>query len=318
MKWNEIKYLLWSFGVLNTIWQDFRYGARMLIKARGFSLIAVITLALGVGVKIPIRRGRAFTERDHAKAPLVALIDESFAQSYFSGRDPIGQQLGFEFKEEPQVEIIGVAGEVKHRSVEAEAFPTIYICNQQTGVSLINFPIMNYVIQGNINPESLAEKARRELLALDPNQVVFNVRPMEYLLADAQGERRFTFLLLALFAALALTLAVVGVYGVMSWSVSQRTREIGLRMALGAQVGDVMWMIVRQGMKISILGAAIGLTATLALTRVIKSLLFNVSETDPYVFGCAIGVMALAAAFACYLPARRAAGIDPMIAIRES
>jgi predicted permease len=277
----------------------------------------VVTRGYFETMQIPIRRGRAFTERDHAKAPLVALIDESFARNYFFGRDPIGQRLGFEFKEEPQVEIIGVAGEVKHRSVEAEAFPTIYICNLQTGVSLINFPIMNYVIQGNISPESLAEKARRELQSLDPNQVVFNVRPMEYLLADAQGERRFTFLLLALFAALALTLAVVGVYGVMSYSVVQRTREIGVRMALGAQADDVLWMIVRQGMKITLLGAAIGLTAALALTRVIKSLLFNVSETDLFAFGCAVGVMTLAASFACYLPARRAARVDPISAIRE-
>jgi putative ABC transport system permease protein len=268
-------------------------------------------------VRAPIKHGRDFNEHDHAKAPLVAVVNETFARTYFDGADPIGQRFRLGLKDEPYIEIVGVAGDIKHRSIELDASPTIYVCDLQTA-STHSFPILNYVVRAKTTPGAIADRVRRELQSLDPNQAVFNVRPMVSLLTEARAERRFTMLLLATLAALALTLAVVGVYGVMSWSVSQRTREIGLRMALGAQIGDVMWLIVRQGMKITLLGAALGLATAMALTRVIRSLLFNVSENDPYAFGCALGVMALAAALACYLPARRATRVDPMIAIRES
>jgi putative ABC transport system permease protein len=281
----------------------------------------VITPAFFETLRVPIRLGRYFTERDNDKVPVVYVINDAFARNYFPGVNPIGERLRLEFagdeKHKPRGEIVGLVGDVKHRSIEEEAFPTVYVCHLQNSDSLPNFLVMYYIVRTMTAPGAIAEVVRRELQSVDPNQVVFNVRPIEYLIADAQSERRLTLQLFATLAALALVLAAIGIYGVMSYSVERRTREIGIRIALGARRDNLMRWILGQGMRIALLGMGIGAAITFASTRLINSLLFGVSITDPFTFAV-IGIsLALVAMLACWIPARRATKVDPMVALRS-
>ena len=178
------------------------------------------------------------------------------------------------------------------------------------------FVYMNFVIRSSGDPDSLAYAVRRELQAIDPGQVVFNVRPLEDLLSDSTAQRRFNTLLLALFAALALLLAVAGIYGVMAYTVTQRTHELGVRIALGAQSSDVLKLIIQQGMAPALIGVSLGLGVALTATRLIKSLLFDVSATDPLTFVGIVLLLLCVALVACLVPARRATKVDPMVALR--
>jgi putative ABC transport system permease protein len=278
----------------------------------------IVTPAFFETLRIPIKLGRGFTERDNEKALVVYVINDAFARNYFSGVNPIGERLrlGFSADTQPQGEIIGLVGDVKHRSIEEEAFPTVYVCHLQNNDSLPNFLVMYYIVRTRTDPRAIAEGVRRELQSVDPNQVVFNVRPMEYLIADAQAERRLTLRLFTTLAALALVLAAIGIYGVMSYSVERRTREIGIRIALGARRDNLMQWILGQGMRIALLGMGIGAAITFASTRLINSLLFGVSITDPFTFAVIGMSLALVAMLACWMPARRATKVDPMIALR--
>ena len=175
---------------------------------------------------------------------------------------------------------------------------------------------MNFVIRATSDPASIAASVRRELQAIDPRQPVYNVEPMKRLFSASIAERRFNMLLLVVFAALAALLAASGIYGVISYSVAERTREIGIRLALGAQGSDVLKLITRQGMKLVFIGIALGLLASFALTRLMKSLLFGVNATDPLIFGIVMLMLALVALLACYIPGRRATKVDPLVALR--
>jgi putative ABC transport system permease protein len=296
----------------------FRIAGREQVAKKSHSLAdyRTITPAFFETMRIPIRRGRDFTEGDNAKTSLVFIINDVLARTYFSGRNPIGERLELDSEDKPQGEIVGIVGDVKHRGIEAEAFPTIYVNYLQNFSSVPNFPIMIYVVRSKTAPGALAERAQSELQSLDTNQVIFNVRPMEYLLADARTERRFTMMLLAIFAALALTLAAVGIYGVTSYSVAQRTREIGIRMALGAQRSDLMQGVLGQGLRMTLLGVGIGTAITYAATRLMESLLYGVSARDPIMFALTAALLTMVAILACYIPARRATKVDPMVALR--
>lgn len=263
-------------------------------------------------MRIPLKYGRAFTERDRIGTPMVYLVNEAFARIYLAAGNPIGERLDVESANLGAGEIIGVVGDVKHRELETAAIPTIYATYLQKSV----FPIMNYVIRAKVAPESLTESVRRELLALDQNQVVFNVRPMTDLLSDAIGQRQFHAVLLGLFAVIAMSLTVVGIYGVVSHSVTQRKRDIAIRMALGAQAGDALNLILWHGLKLALLGVALGLAAAFALTRLMETLLFGVRPTDPLTFTVIAAMLTLVALLACWIPARRAMKVDPMIALR--
>ncbi|MEJ7710001.1 MAG: FtsX-like permease family protein [Pyrinomonadaceae bacterium] len=207
----------------------------------------------------PVKRGRIFTEHDASNAPFVYVVNESFARTYFGERDPIGERMAAgNFL--PSGEIVGVVGDIKHRSLEAEVTPAFYVSHQQHAT----FAAMYFVIHTSLDPNSLRESVRRELQALDPNQVAFNVRPLPDLLSEATAQRRFTVLLLCLFALIAMTLAAAGMYGVMAYSVALRTHEIGIRMALGAQTSDVLRLVVRQGTLLAALGMVIGLVGAFA------------------------------------------------------
>lgn len=281
----------------------------------------IVTPAFFETLRVPIKLGRGFTEFDNEKTPVVLVINEAFARNYFPGVNPIGEKLRLEFlddpKYKPQGEIIGLAGDVKHRSVEEDAFPTVYVCHLQNNDSLTNFLVMYYIVRTKTDPGAIAAGVRRELQSVDPKQVVFNVRPMDYLIANAQSEQRITLQLFGTLAALAIMLAAVGIYGVSSYSVEQRTREIGLRIALGAQREDLMRWILGQGLRLALLGVGIGTAITFTSTRLLKSLLFGVSANDPLTYAVIGASMAFVALLACWAPARRATRIEPMVALRS-
>lgn len=262
-------------------------------------------------MSIPVVRGRAFTETDTAEAQGVAIINDAFARRYFASEDPIGRRIRPRGDENDWLTIIGVVGSVRQIGLAEEPRAEMFLSYLQSPV-----PFMNVVIRTNADPMNLIAAVRREVWAVNPNQPVANVSTMNELVANSVARTRFNTLLLQLFAAVALALAIVGLYGVMAYSVAQRTHEIGLRMALGAQGRDVLKMVVKQGMILVLIGIAIGLAAAFALTRLMATLLYGVSATDPVTF-IGIALLLIAAAFvACYIPARRATKIDPMVALR--
>lgn len=266
---------------------------------------------------IPLPGGRPFSDLDTQKTPNVIIVNESFARIFFPGQDPIGRRLTITGLGPPSRtfngEIVGVAGDVRHRGLEEDARPEMYISYLQNTV----WPVMNLVIQTNSDPTAFAPAVRREIEAIDKGQPVFNVKTMEQLLSESISQRRFNMLLLMSFAALALTLAAVGIYGVMSYTVTLRTHEIGVRMALGAQTSDVLRLVVGQGAVLIFAGTLIGLVGALALTPVMKSLLYGVSPTDYWTFAIVISVLALTSLLACYIPAKRATKVDPLNALRQ-
>jgi putative ABC transport system permease protein len=254
--------------------------------------------------------GRWFTERDDENAPEVAVVNETLVKRHFRGEDPIGKRLVWG---QQTATIVGVVADMKRYGLDADARPEIYLhCFQRSAV----LSHMKLVVRTFGAPLDLAPAARSTVLAIDPDQPIYNVMTMEQRLSDSIAARRFQSLSFGIFAAVALIIAAVGVYGVFSYVVSQRSREIGIRMALGAEPLDILKMILRQGTVVILTGALAGLTASFALTRVMKSLLFGVSATDPATFAAIALLLATVALGACYLPARRATKVDPMIALK--
>src|SRR5262245_22037353 len=256
-----------------------------------------------------LRAGRSFTEQDNENAAPVVVINETLARRDFPGEDPIGKRRG---NQQAGPTIIGVVADVKRYGLEAEARPEIYYPILQDaevgGISL--------VVRAVGDPLNLAHAVRRQIREIDANVTVMDVMSSERRLAEWVEPRRFQTLLFGLFAALALIIATVGIYGVISYAVSQRMHEIGIRMALGAQAVDVLRMLIWRGMSMTLIGVALGLAAALALTRVMKNLLFEVSATDPMTFAL-IALLVVGVAFiASYIPARRATKVDPMVALR--
>ncbi|MDQ3817763.1 MAG: ABC transporter permease [Acidobacteriota bacterium] len=263
-------------------------------------------------MKIPVVMGRTFNAQEETEGRQVAVINETMARTFWPNESPIGKRILVNMTD-PMVptEIIGVVGDVKHTSLDSEVKPTVYWPHPQ-----LAYGAMSLVIRTDNDPLSLATAVEREIQAIDKDQPVSDVRTMQQWLAEASARARFSTLLLTLFASLALILAAVGLYGVMSYMVVQRTHEIGIRMALGARTGDVLKLVVRQGIMMSLAGVAIGLVAAFALTRLMSSLLYQVSATDPSTFA-AISIFFIAVALlASYIPARRATRVDPMVALR--
>ena len=262
---------------------------------------------------IPLVRGRYFSERDAADAPGVAIIDEVTARKYWPSEDPVGKRISFEGDGDDRKwrEVVGVVGHVKNRGLEGEARPQYYVPYPQNP-----FSSMAIVVQAEGDPAALAGTVRGAIQAIDVDLPVYRVTTMERLVADSLAERRFSTLLLGVFAAVALLLAAVGLYGLLSYTVAQRRHEIGIRMALGARAGDVLRLVVGQALWLTLAGIALGLVAALALTRVMAGLLYGVSALDPATFaGVALLLLAVALA-ACLVPARRATRVDPAIALR--
>jgi putative ABC transport system permease protein len=259
---------------------------------------------------VPLVRGRLFTGRDTVGMPRVALINETMARKVFPGEDPIGRR--FTLDNEPTVtrEIVGIVKDVKHYGLEYQATSQLYEPYLQTPTE-----DMTLLLRSGTNPADLAPAAREAIHALDPDQPVSEVRTMADLVSSSTAPRRFNMLLITLFAVVALVLVAVGIYGVVAYSVAQRTREIGVRMALGARRGDVLSLVLRQGMFLVIAGVALGLAGAMALTRLIAKLLFGVGALDAVTFLSMPLVLGAVALLACYIPARRAARVDPMVAL---
>ena len=264
-------------------------------------------------LRIPLRSGRLMTERDTASTPPVLIINEAFARRYFPDRSPLGERLKFG-DDYFDGEIVGLVDDVRHRGLESDALPEMYISYLQKPML---WPTMNFVIRTTADPSSIVASVRRELQAVDPHQPIYSVQPMEQLFSASIAERRFNMVLLTAFAVLAALLTAIGIYGVISYSVAQRTREIGIRLALGAQTGDVLTLVVRQGLAPAFVGIGLGLAGAFALTRVIASLLFGVGVTDPETFASLPLLLLTVALLACWFPARRATRVDPMIALRH-
>ena len=261
---------------------------------------------------IPLRRGRHISQNDGEGTGRVILINELLAEKHFANVDPIGQRLDFGGEGEKDFyEIVGVVGNIRHDSLIEEIAPEVYVpLAQEPWYS------MSIVVRAGGDPLQLAGAAQREIQAIDKDQPVFNVRTMDKVVSESLAPQRVVMGMLGIFALIALVLASVGIYAVMSYTVSQRTHEIGLRMALGAQPRDVLKMVLRQGMLLAGAGVALGLVFAFALTRGMKSLLFGVSASDPLTFAAIALLLAGVAFVACFVPARRATKVDPMVALR--
>jgi predicted permease len=269
----------------------------------------------------PLLRGRFVSEQDNEHSPLVVVIDEIFARKYFANEDPIGKRLNLGILDK-QAEIVGVAAHVKHWGLDSDASSRVQV--------QVYFPLMQIpdkfmpLIANGIGlvartqgpPGLLADPIRHTMAGMSSEQVVYNVLTMEQVVADSLAARRFTMILLGVFAGLALMLASVGIYGVISYIVGQRTHEIGIRMALGAQRGDVLKLVLGQGVVMAGVGVGIGLAASFGLTRLMKQMIFGVTATDPVTLAGVSLLLTAVALLACYVPARRAMRTDPVVALR--
>jgi len=260
-------------------------------------------------IGIPLLRGRAFSEQDTSQSPATILINETLARRFFPGKDPIGKRL-IAFNS-PR-EIVGVVGDARQGALNLPPSPEIYFPNAQRAFG----QQVSLVVRTNADPASLGDAVRRAAQSVNPDAPVFRVRTMREVIAGSIAQERFNTILMTLFAVVAMLLAAIGLYGVMAYSVTQRTREIGIRVAFGARRADVLRLVIRQGLRLVALGLALGLMAALALTRLMKKLLFEVSATDPMTFAGVALLLALVALLACWIPARRAAKVDPMVALR--
>jgi putative ABC transport system permease protein len=265
-------------------------------------------------MRIPLLRGRNLNEHDTSDSPRVVVVDEPFSQQYFGNEDPLGRQILVEGQGDQPFTIIGIAGGVRQRNLAELPYPHLYLHYQQ-----INEARMWLVVRGASKLQGMQgiEKiVAREVQSLDPDQSIGPVRTMEEYIADSSQMVRFRTFLLSLFALLAFTLSVVGIYGVMAYSVSQRTRELGLRAALGASRRDILTLIVGQGGKLAATGVLLGIVISLGATHLLADILFEVAPNDPAPLMIASSLMFVTAVLASYVPARRAAKVDPMEALR--
>ena len=259
---------------------------------------------------VPLRKGRIFTEADKAGAPDVIVVNEAFARRYFPGVEPLGQRLSLGINN-IEGEVVGVVGDIRGTRLATPAAPEYYVPE-----ATVAFTDLTLVIRTKGDPASLTPALREVVKEMDKDQPLYDVRTMDALVARSVARQRFSMTLIGVFAVLAMLLAAVGIFSVMSFLVSQRAHEIGIRMALGAQRRDILSMVVRQGVTLTLVGVCVGLAGAFALTRLMSGLLYEVSATDPVVYGGITALLAAVALLACYVPARRATKVDPLIALR--
>ena len=263
---------------------------------------------------VPLIAGRNFDNRDTADTPGVVIVGKTTADRIFAGRDPIGRRINYPSFPGQNNLIVGVVGDVKIAGLDQAIKPVLYFPYRQSP-----FLATNLVVRTSVDPTTLASSVSNEIRRLEPDVAVFGVREMEDLInaSPAAFMRRFPALLIGIFAFVAIVLASIGIYGVVSYSVSQQTHYIGVRMALGAQTSDILRMVLRQGLVLALLGTAIGVVAALGLMRLMESLLYQVQTNDPVTFVIVVATLFVVALLACYIPARRAAKVDPLVALRH-
>jgi predicted permease len=264
-------------------------------------------------MEIPLRRGRFFNEQDDTTSPIAVIVDEYMADQLWPGQDPIGKRIHIvelQSKDSWQT-VVGVVGRVKQDSLDSTPRIAFYLAHTQ-------FPTraMTVALRGRTDPAAMLPAAKNELRNLDPDLPMYYVRTMEQRVNESLARRRFTMLLLGVFASVALALATIGIYGVMAYLVNQGTRELGIRIALGASPRNILSLVLRQGVALAFSGVTIGLASAFLLTRLIRSLLFRVEATDPITFAGISLLLAMITLLASYIPAQRAARIDPLISLR--
>jgi putative ABC transport system permease protein len=274
---------------------------------------------------VPVVRGRHFTGSDRltdaqlgdARLPRsgVLIVNNVFASRYFPGQDPIGRTLVvYDDQEFGWLRtIVGVVGDIRDHAIAESASPAVYIPHAQHP----DIFVPSLLVRSTLPPDALATVIRERIVAYDPALLVQRIRPMGDVVSGALSRPRFNLVLLSAFALVALALSAVGIYGVLAYLVTQRTREIGIRMALGARAADVLRLVLREGMAPVVLGAGVGVVAAVGATRALRSMLYGVTPLDPVSFAAAPALLAAVALLACYLPARRAASVDPLVALRE-
>jgi len=260
---------------------------------------------------IPILAGREFTEHDDANAPTVVILSRETAHKFWGTEDPVGKTITRPADPNTHFTVVGVAGDVRHTSLN-DAFPAVYY-----SAAYRQWPTMDFVVRTGGKPEALLPGVRQIIHDTDPELPLASVRTMEGWVSNSAAQPRLNAVLVAIFAGIALTIAAVGVYGVLAYAVNQRTREIGLRLALGAQRSGVLRWIVGQGMMVACAGILVGLAGAFALSRALGTLLFGIEPHDPWTFGVSAGALLLIALAACLVPARRASNVDPMVALRD-
>lgn len=260
---------------------------------------------------IPLKTGRPFADRDTSKSPRVAIVSESFAKQFFPGESPLGKRINVTTGPEVFREIVGVVGDVKQKGLNRETLPHAYEPFAQAPSQF-----MTVVVRTSIDPNSMVSAIRSEVFEIDNELPLQSVRTLDRVIANSIGRQRFTSAVIAVFAGVALLMAIAGLYGVISYAVSQRTHELGIRIALGARVPDVLRLVLKQGMTYVMIGEALGLLGAFALTRLLSGLLFEITPTDALTFSAVTVLLSSVAFLACYIPARKATRVDPLTALR--
>jgi putative ABC transport system permease protein len=261
-------------------------------------------------IGIPLLKGRLFSNEDQANTPYVIVINQTMARRFWPNDEPLGKQVKV-VEGAAVATVIGVVGDAKHFFLNEEQRPQMYDAySQDPGL------FATAVIRSSVEPLSLAEPVRQAIWKVDADQPMWKIRTVEFLVNRSTADRKFLMALMGIFATLALLLTIIGLYGVISYLVNQRTQEIGIRMALGAQMRDIMRMVLKQGMVLVLSGVGLGLAAAWLLTRLMTTLLYQVSATDPLTFASISLLLIAVALVACYVPARRATRVDPLTALR--
>lgn len=295
---------------------------RVTIEGRSDSVptdFGVVSANYFRALQLSVRSGRVFVDSDTATSAGVVVIDETMVRKYFPAGDAVGKRMRLGDDGNPWLEIIGVVADSKSNGLERSSFPGIYIPYQQRQTTLVESLVgrrMTLLVRTASEPSQFVAALRGVLRELEPNQAVTDIQPLTQVLNESVAPQRFRTQLLGMFALVAVLLAGLGIYGVMNYTVSQRTREIGIRVALGAESRDVLQLVLGQGLTLALVGVALGVAASLLVTRLMKTLLFGVSATDPLTFVAVALLLTTIAVLACWLPARRATKVDPMIALR--
>jgi predicted permease len=264
-------------------------------------------------LRIPLLAGRAFTAQDRAGAERVAMIDDTLARQYWPNENPLGKRIrGAGSPQAPWCTIVGLVGHIRQADLSGDSSKGVYYYSLYQAPA----PIASFVVRTSVDPRRLAGPMRDAIRAVDPSQPIFDLKAMDDRVSDSLGARRFSVTLLGVFAALAMLLAAIGIYGVVSYSVAQRTQEIGIRLALGAERRSVFRMVLGQALRLAAAGVVAGVAAAAVLARLVSSQLFQTSEFDPVTFAAVAGILVAVALAASYIPARRATRVDPLVALR--